>query len=362
VQIHPGDAVLDLACGTGLATRRAAELAGPTGRVIGLDLNRGMLDMARAHAPPTGARIEWHEGSALELPFTDGELQAIVCQQGVQFFPDLAQAAREMARVAAPGARVAVSFWASLDDQSYLQAQIAALRRAIGDAVSPLIGAFRLDPAQACETIAAAGFQNVASEKVVAVVSLPPLEEFAAGQVGSLPVAPAFAALNEEQRTLYVRDMEHALSSYRTAEGRYECPFDSWIVTASKSLALKSSQGTWRLPFRDTPRTSAKFSPFPRFAATGSSSTGSSQNSPPSSPTSQTSASMAQAFISCCFGPSMTPSPDPSWVATMSSSPALMQSWLRLWRAFTRQARRTGCGRSSPSGSPSSLWLALRTG
>lgn len=231
-EIRPGHAVLDVACGTGLAARRVAEVAGRTGRVAGLDLNAGMLAIARTLPPPPGAPITWHEGSALDLPFADGEFRAVVCQQGVQFFPDLGRAASEMARVAAPGARASVSFWAALDEQTYMQAQWNALGRAIGDAVAPIAGAFRLDPARACEAFTAAGFREVTSEKVTAVVSLPPLEQFAVGQVSTLPVAPAFAALAEEQRHAYVDEMQRVLSRYRTASGTYECPFVSWIVTA----------------------------------------------------------------------------------------------------------------------------------
>ena len=63
--VVPGDRVLDVACGTGVAACAAAERAGPTGAVTGLDLDDGMLAVARRK---TG-RIEWTQGRAESLPF-----------------------------------------------------------------------------------------------------------------------------------------------------------------------------------------------------------------------------------------------------------------------------------------------------
>ena len=237
VGIRPGDAVLDLACGTGLVTRRAAMQAGAEGRVVGLDLNPGMLAVARSLGDPTGASvapIEWREGSALALPCADGEFDVVLCQQGIQFFPDLGLAASEMARVAAPGARLAVSFWAELGEQTYFQVQIAGLRRRLGPAVDGLAGAFRLDPMLVCDALTAAGFEDATAEQVVVRLLFPPMEHFAAGQVTTLPVAPAFAALDAAERASYVAEVTKSLARYRTAEGTYDCPTASWVVTATR--------------------------------------------------------------------------------------------------------------------------------
>ncbi len=233
-QVGVGDSVLDIACGTGLVTRRAAEIVGASGSVIGLDVNPGMLATARSLGCPTGATVEWSEASALDLPFEDGRFSVVVCQQGVQFFPDLGRAVVEMARVTAPGGRIAVTFWATLDHQTYMRTQADGLREAIGEATAPLAAAFRLTPDAMRAAFTAAGLKDVAVEEIVPTVSLPPLDPFAAHQVSTLPVAPAFAALSEAQRRAYVEGMERTLAMYRTAEGRYECPIASWLVAARK--------------------------------------------------------------------------------------------------------------------------------
>jgi SAM-dependent methyltransferase len=90
----PGQSLLDVACGTGVVARLAAERM-RTGRVVGLDLNEGMLAVARS-VPVTGAPIEWREGSALSLPFENRSFDLVLCQLGVQFFPDRSLALREM--------------------------------------------------------------------------------------------------------------------------------------------------------------------------------------------------------------------------------------------------------------------------
>src|SRR5712664_152339 len=91
VSPKPGDRVLDVACGTGLVTRLAAEQVGRTGKVVGLDISSGMLSVARSVPASGGPRIEWNEGDATTLPFPDSSFDLVVCQLGLQFFPDRAK-------------------------------------------------------------------------------------------------------------------------------------------------------------------------------------------------------------------------------------------------------------------------------
>ncbi|HLL50277.1 MAG TPA: methyltransferase domain-containing protein, partial [Thermomicrobiales bacterium] len=97
--LQPGERVLDVACGTGIVARLAAEQVGAQGVVVGLDLNTAMLDVARALPSPAGAPITWTEASVLAMPFPDATFDVVVCQLGLQFFPDRPQALQEMRRV-----------------------------------------------------------------------------------------------------------------------------------------------------------------------------------------------------------------------------------------------------------------------
>ena len=76
--VRVGESVLDVACGTGVVTRLAAQQSG-NGRVVGLDLNADMLRVARGVANVDGVSIEWCEGSALALPFEDGAFNIVLC-------------------------------------------------------------------------------------------------------------------------------------------------------------------------------------------------------------------------------------------------------------------------------------------
>ena len=71
VALRPGERVLDVACGTGVVSRLAARRVAPSGSVIGLDLNEGMLSVAGQLPLPPGLTIDWRQGSALALPFAD---------------------------------------------------------------------------------------------------------------------------------------------------------------------------------------------------------------------------------------------------------------------------------------------------
>jgi SAM-dependent methyltransferase len=112
-RVCQGEDVLDVGCGTGVVARAAAERAGPSGRVAGVDLNASMVGVARRLRPD----LEWHEGDAASLPFEDGAFDAVLCQAALMFFPDRVAALREMRRVARAGGRVAALVWA--DSRGY---------------------------------------------------------------------------------------------------------------------------------------------------------------------------------------------------------------------------------------------------
>src|SRR5262249_8770860 len=98
-ELRRGHRVLDVATGTGVVARLAARQVVPGGTVTGLDLNEGMLTAARRLPLPPGLTIDWRHGTALALPFSDGAFDAVLCQQGLQFFPDRLKALHEFRRV-----------------------------------------------------------------------------------------------------------------------------------------------------------------------------------------------------------------------------------------------------------------------
>ena len=108
----PGDRVLEVASGTGILTRKLAAATGPAGRVVGVDLNPKMVEVA-TDLGGTGIEYQQGDGTALGLP--DAEFDAVYCQQGLQFFPDRAAGTREMRRLLDRGGRAVVVCWHGLD-------------------------------------------------------------------------------------------------------------------------------------------------------------------------------------------------------------------------------------------------------
>ena len=111
--VGPGQAVLDVACGTGIVARTATDRLAGSGRVVGVDLNEAMLAVARRLGP----ELEWQQSDVADLPFPDGSFDAVLCQMALMFFPDRTAALHEMARVTRRGGVVALVVPASLDEQ-----------------------------------------------------------------------------------------------------------------------------------------------------------------------------------------------------------------------------------------------------
>ncbi len=136
-RLAPGQAVLDVACGTGVLAREAAARVAPGGSVTGLDRNEAMLAVARAKAPG----ITWRSGMAEELPFPDGSFDAGFCQFGLMFFEDRSAALRELWRVVRPGGTLAVSVWDSLERTPGYASMTALLERLFGQRVADALRA-----------------------------------------------------------------------------------------------------------------------------------------------------------------------------------------------------------------------------
>ena len=218
-ELRPGERVLDLACGTGVVARVAAAQVGPTGQVTGLDFNSGMLAVARTVPTGPGAAIRWIEGSAMNMNLPDASFDVVLCQQGIQFFPDSGAALRETRRVLVPGGRVLLSVWKSASPynvavgemlERYAGAEIA--RKYRESRVVPDAGALH-------GMLVEAGFHQVRILPRVMIVRLPSIEAFVIGHLSSSPVAGAVAALSEEQRSEIGRQVRKELAQYAEGDG-----------------------------------------------------------------------------------------------------------------------------------------------
>ena len=131
-KIGPGDNVLDVACGTGVVAREALTRVGSNGSVAGLDINPGMLAVARS----SSTSIEWHEADVTSLPFADSLFDAVTCQFGLMFFDDRTAALAEMRRVLQPGGHLTIAVWDSLVRTPGYDAVVRLIERLFGDKIA----------------------------------------------------------------------------------------------------------------------------------------------------------------------------------------------------------------------------------
>jgi ubiquinone/menaquinone biosynthesis C-methylase UbiE len=175
--LQVGVRVLDIACGTGVVTRLAAERVGPKGAVAGLDVNHAMLAVAQS-VPSTGTPIEWHEANAESLPLADGSFDVVVSSLGLQFVADKTSALREMRRVLAPEGRLAI---ATVGPTPPL---FAILEQALARHVKPEAAAFvravfsLYEPQELEKLTSSAGFRDAEVRSKTLTLTLPEPSEF----------------------------------------------------------------------------------------------------------------------------------------------------------------------------------------
>jgi len=203
--LRPGERVLDVACGTGVVARLASHAVGAAGTVAGLDMNPGMLAVARLKTPP-GTAIDWHEGSAEAMPLPDVSFDAVLCQMGLEFIPDKQAALSEMRRVLAPGGRLILNVPGPTPQLFVIMAE--ALTRHIGAAAAGFVNqVFSLyDTTEIQNLISGAGFRDVSVQADTKSLRLPAPEEFLWQYVYSTPLAAAVAQVNDERRASLEQD------------------------------------------------------------------------------------------------------------------------------------------------------------
>lgn len=155
----PGERLLDVGCGTGVAARYAVEFLGPDDAVAAIDLNAGMI--AHARTLDTVGAVDWHEGDIMALPFTDEAFDIIVGNQVLQFLPDRADALAEMRRVLADDGRAVFNVYCRIELCPGHCAVANALRRHDVDPAGIQNPYAFGDPVALGDVIAAAGFRDV---------------------------------------------------------------------------------------------------------------------------------------------------------------------------------------------------------
>jgi ubiquinone/menaquinone biosynthesis C-methylase UbiE len=220
---RPGERVVDVACGTGIVARIAAARVGPSGSVAGVDLNPGMLNVARFVATTKGdsASTQWHEASADKLPFSNSSFDIVYCQLGLQFFADRPAALREMHRVLVPEGRLALMVWRGIGESPGFQALAEILEQNISPAAAAIMRApFGLsDASELTQLVEAAGFRDVKVHQRVGTIQFPSIERFVSSYIAGSPLAGHVSQANDAAREKLRADSAQALGKYINNQG-----------------------------------------------------------------------------------------------------------------------------------------------
>ena len=213
-EIVEGAAVLDVAVGTGEAALMALPIVGSSGFVIGTDIAPAMLHAARGrlNQPSFGTVVADGQG----LPFAGGSFDAVICQLGLQFFPNPARGLAEFRRVLRPGRCAAVCVISSADKAPMWGILCDVLSRRLPAQRHILELSFALADRKRLETLfAEAGFRDVCIERQSHAVVFDSFDEYWApieAGIGSQP--QAYLSLPEADRRAAREEISARLSRF----------------------------------------------------------------------------------------------------------------------------------------------------
>lgn len=226
-EVRPGHAVLDVACGTGVVAREAADRIGTDGIVVGVDLNGAMLTVARRLRPD----IEWQQADVVNLPFPERAFDVVLCQMALMFFPDRVRALREMVRVVARDGRVGIVVPAAIGDQPAYRLLADVVRAHAGEEATLM-----LDTYWSCGDLPRLlGWFNSAGLRVESVrthtgtARFPSADALVTTEVEASPLAEH---LTEQVYRRIRTDAADALARFAAADGTLHAPLRGHLVVA----------------------------------------------------------------------------------------------------------------------------------
>jgi ubiquinone/menaquinone biosynthesis C-methylase UbiE len=216
--LRDGEQVLDVACGTGLVTFRAAAAVGPAGEVVGTDVSETMVALAdrlaaeRATGPTRFARMD---GEALTLP--DASFDAALCALGLMYMPDPRKALAEMRRVLKPAGRAVAAVWGQRSRCGWAEL-FSIVDARVASEVCPMF--FQLGNGDALTgEFEAAGFTRVRSERVDAPLRYETPEQACGAAFLGGPVALAYGRFTDDVKAEVHAEYLASIEQYRAGEG-----------------------------------------------------------------------------------------------------------------------------------------------
>ena len=213
--LQRGERVLDVACGTGVISRLAAERVGPTGTVTGIDIASDMIAVAKTVAAPRGRHDRLADrrcGIAARLP--DASVDVVLCQMGLMFMENRAAAIAEMRRVLVPSGRVVVN------TPGRIQPVYELMEQALVEHISPDLGGFvsavfsMHDPDAVATLLREAGLRDVSARESTCTFRLPAPAEFVWQYINLTPMAAFVEQAPEDAKSAFERRFVDGVQAY----------------------------------------------------------------------------------------------------------------------------------------------------
>ena len=243
--LRPGDRVLDIAAGEGYQSVAAALRVGSSGYVMAVDLAPEQVKHAAAAAREAGIHhIETMVMDAESLDLPDGSFDAVLCQLGVMFLPDIDRGLREMLRVLTPGGRASLVI--STPGGSPESDLVASIVRGRVGAATPMparrSGASLGAPGVMRQKMEAVGFQAVEAHELAVPLRLPSAED-AVNLVRDLhpTLDEMMAPLTADEREALWREVNQASAAFVGPDG-FESPSRVVVVAGARSTEATSRQ------------------------------------------------------------------------------------------------------------------------
>lgn len=222
--LRSGGRLVDLACGTGIVARTAAELTSPD-RIVGVDLNQAMLTVATRVAPS----IDWRQGDVADLPVEDNSADAVTCQMAMMFFPDLTAAFAEMRRVVRDDGRIGVVVPAALEAQPAYRPFVEIASRHAGPDARDLLNTYWRcgDLDQLAEAARVGGLELVDGRLRTGTAAFESADDFVTTEIAGSPLAEQ---LDQPTIDRIVAEVGAELREY-DREGRFDIPIVCAVVS-----------------------------------------------------------------------------------------------------------------------------------
>ena len=238
LNLKPGERVLDIGCGAGATTLKAAEYVGANGLAVGADISQPLLALADERANAQGARVEFVEADVAAAPIPGAPFDAAFSRFGVMFFDDPAAGFTKIRAALRPGGRIVFICWRTFAENGWTYAPLAALEPILKAPVVPADpnapGPFQLQDREKIKaTLAAAGWSDVSIAPWDGDVLVGGGGDSRAAASFLLKIGPCARAITDQQldRAAAENLLTDFLCKHETAAG-VPLPAACWIVRA----------------------------------------------------------------------------------------------------------------------------------